>query len=134
MNHYDDHGVGDLEARIAKLEAENKRLSGLVVSPHPGSQDKLMYRDRAITAEAKLAMIGEAFIPIEGNYFDASNTCAIISSILSDTRKPLAVVECHCSDDEWWEEVDGDKTLTIYAEPCGNSVPATVIVMPKEVE
>jgi hypothetical protein len=124
MNHYDDHGVGDLKARIAELE---DKLDCMV-------QNMKSMEDKMILDQAKLAMIGEAFIPIEGNYFDASNTCAIISSILSDTRKPLAVVECHYSDDEWWEEVDGDKTLTIYAEPCGNSVPATVIVMPKEGE
>jgi hypothetical protein len=124
MNHYDDHGVGDLKARIAELEAENKRLSGLVVSPHPGSQDKLMYRDRAITAEAKLARVKEWLGAYDyTSHYPPSEALAI----LSDTRKPLAVV------DGWY--APGDE-FPVHISDYGvdNELPVTVIIMPKEVE
>ena len=124
MNHYDDHGVGDLKARIAELEAENKRLSGLVVSPHPGSQDKLMYRDRAITAEAKLARVKEAWCNIG---LPQNDDTELLDAILSDTRKPLAVV------DGWY--APGDE-FPVHISDYGvdNELPVTVIIMPKEVE
>jgi hypothetical protein len=50
-------------------------------------------------------------------------------NILSDEPEVLAVVEGHYGDDMWWEDVDGDKTLTICSRPFDKSTPATVIVL-----
>ena len=120
------------EDRIEELEAENKRLSGLVASPHPGSQDKLMYRDRAIAAEVKLARVKEMVSEVKGyptkqQYISGAQLLELWA-LLHDTRKPLAVVEsfAYMADNAGW--------IGAVELPPTKEGPVTVIVMTKEVE
>jgi thymidylate kinase len=87
MNHYDDHGVGDLKARLAELEA--------LVHIERGKRDK--WQARAIAAETELARVadlrkrweallsaarGLSVVDAASDIDDITNT---IEDILSDT-------------------------------------------------
>jgi len=132
MNHYDDHGVGDLKARISELEDEIKQQA-IIIGKSIDDNDKVVmefrgkeieYEKRIAELEARVAQIKEFS---DGNmYYIPRRTMMGLKAILSDTRKPLAVVEgrVYMQDNSSW--------LTVTEVPLMPDQPVTVVVMPKE--
>jgi len=115
-------GIEDMRPRIAELEAANERLQGDLLNWMTTADSAIK---RAVAAEAKLARVREwAIANDDEDYID----------ILSDTRKPLAVVEG--MEFEGGGDNHSDYSVTIQFDdmPCEsaqNWLDCTVIVMPK---
>jgi hypothetical protein len=128
---------------------QQQRIAELEAKLETAMQSMLAERARADAAKAKLAMVkelaeGSSWVLIGDTYVvNTDSKCitpAEILKLVSDARKPLAVMEGYVEDAfssgcQWCRVHDNDSVLSIYKKSAAAcDIPVTVIVMPKEGE